>query len=226
MTKTVLILPGCTDTSAVKMFQNRGWDADIWDAGLVALDYIKGDFDAICFMGGTDVDPAIYGEERGPTTQKPDKKRDAFELSVFNRFKDTDVYLFGICRGAQLLNVLNGGEMIQECGYRGGNTDMIVSDFLEVAMGLEPIFKKDGIVPHKIPHNVCHHQGMLTGPDADCDSVFGFTHDDGNGCLDYVIHYPKTRSYGVQGHPEWGHKETEDLFFAGIDLVMNYGKGA
>src|SRR5690606_16855388 len=120
--KTVLILPGCTDTSAVKMFQNRGWDAALW-GNHETFDFMEG-YDAICFMGGTDVDPAVYGEERGSTTQTPDKKRDAFEVSVFNRFKDTDVYLFGICRGAQLLNVLNGGEMIQECGYRGGNTEV------------------------------------------------------------------------------------------------------
>lgn len=217
--KTVLILPGCTDTSAVKMFQNRGWLTGLYDHQHDTLDTIP-KVDAICFMGGTDVDPAIYGEERGPTTQAPDKKRDEFEVAVFEKFKDTDVYLFGICRGAQLLNVLNGGKMIQECGYRGGHVDVIVSDDLEDAMGLEPILKKGGRDFHNIPHNVCHHQGMVSGPDDDKKSVFGFTHDDGNGYLDYVIHYPKTRSYGVQGHPEWGHKETEDLFFAGIDLVM------
>lgn len=216
--KTVLILPGDSALSAVSMFQNRGWDAILVKNPSI-LDKYESMVDAICFMGGTDVDPAIYGEERGPTTQAPDKKRDEFEVFVFNRFKDTPVYLFGICRGAQLLNVLNGGKMIQECGYRGGNSKIIVSNDLEDALGLEPIYKMDGRYFHEVPHNVCHHQGMLAGPDADCDTIFGFT-DEGTSSLDYVIHYPKTRSYGVQGHPEWGHKETEDLFFAGIDLVM------
>lgn len=223
--KTVLILPGCTDTSAVKMFERRGWNALLFQNGMEINEFFGGlgdgfYCDAICFMGGTDVDPAIYGEERGPTTQTPDKKRDAFEVEVFDGFSDTDVYLFGICRGAQLLNVLNGGKMIQECGYRGGNAKVIVSSALEDFMGLEAPMKMDGRGPILLDHNVCHHQGMLTGPDADEDTVFGFTPDEGNGCLDYVIHYPKTRSYAVQGHPEWGHKETEDLFFAGIDLVM------
>lgn len=218
--KTVLVLPGCTDTSAVKMFELRGWNAFIFDGAPGEMNDYKPT--AICFMGGTDVDPAIYGEERGPTTQSPDKKRDAFELSVFNRFKDTDVYLFGICRGAQLLNVLNGGKMIQECGYRGGNAKIIVSNELEDFMGLEVPLKMDGRGPVLLDHNVCHHQGMLTGPDADEGTIFGFTDDGLDDSLDYVIHYPETRSYGVQGHPEWGHKETEDLFFAGIDLVMDY----
>lgn len=222
MTKTVLILPGCTDTSAVKMFQNRGWVSVLYDHKIDSLDLIaECNFDAICFMGGTDVDPAIYGEESGPTTQTPDKKRDAFEVSVFEKFKDTDVYLFGICRGAQLLNVLNGGKMIQECGYRGGNREIIISDALEDAMGLEPILTEWGRETRYIPHNVCHHQGMIA-IGGDSDSVFAL--DGGPGDLDYVIHYPKTRSYGVQGHPEWGHKETEDLFFAGIDLVMSSGE--
>lgn len=221
--KTVLVLPGCTDTSAVKMFQNRGWEAILVDHPSV-LDEYELVADAICFMGGTDVDPAIYGEERGPTTQSPDKKRDEFEVSIFNRFKDTPVYLFGICRGAQLLNVLNGGKMIQECGYRGGNAKIIVSNIIEHHMGFETPLKMDGRGPILLDHNVCHHQGMLAGPDADEDTIFGFTDDGLDDSLDYVIHYPKTRSYGVQGHPEWGHKETEDLFFAGIDLVMSSGE--
>lgn len=202
MTKTVLILPGCTDTDAVEMFERRGWLTGLYDHQHDTLDTIP-KVDAICFMGGTDVDPAIYGQERGPTTQSPDKNRDAFEVSVFEMFKDTDVYLFGICRGAQLLNVLNGGQMIQECGYHGGEVDIKTSH----ALSMGKILK----------HNVCHHQGMIANSNCDNLAVWGYSTEE---CLDYVIHYPKTRSYGVQGHPEWGHKETEDLFFAGIDLVM------
>jgi hypothetical protein len=30
--KTVLILPGCTDTSAVKMFESRGWKAILYNS--------------------------------------------------------------------------------------------------------------------------------------------------------------------------------------------------
>lgn len=100
MTKTVLVLPGCSDRSVVDMFRRRGWGVAL----VTSMDWIDRhldveDIDAICFTGGTDVNPEIYGEERGPTTEEPDYERDAFEVSVFERFKDTDVYLFGICRG-------------------------------------------------------------------------------------------------------------------------------
>lgn len=191
MTKTVLILPGCTDTDAVKMFERRGWSARIIDS----IEEINNEtdldlLDAVCFMGGTDVDPAIYGEERGPTTQSPDKKRDEFEVSVFNMFKDTDVYLFGICRGAQLLNVLNGGQMVQECGYRGG----------------KQIDSKGRSV------EVCHHQGIL----AQEDFILSESHDG----MTYSMYYPETRSYGHQAHPEWC-PDTEEVFFSEIEAILS-----
>lgn len=217
MTKTVLVLPGCSDSMVVEMFQRRGWGAILAEL-YEDLDFFKNhlgdDLKAICFTGGTDVNPEIYGEERGPTTEEPDYERDAFEVSVFERFKDTDVYLFGICRGAQLLNVLNGGRMSQEVGYRGGKVNTVVSDELVDALNLDDTY---------IDHDVCHHQGMHVGPDADQGHVYGWSNESRD--LDYLIHYPETRSYGVQGHPEWGHRETEDLFFAGVDLVMKYQEG-
>lgn len=218
MTKTVLVLPGCSDTSVVEMFRRRGWDSVMYDEWIGWQGGNPNPPTAICFTGGTDVDPKIYGEEPGPTTEEPDHERDAFEVSIYEKFKDTDVYLFGICRGAQLLNVLNGGRMIQEVGYRGGRVEIVVSDDLETALGLELIVTKHGSIPNYLEHDVCHHQGMVAGFGHDGGSVYGFSQSSTQ--LDYVIHYPETRSYGVQGHPEWGHKETEDLFFAGIDLVM------
>jgi len=214
----------------VEMFQRRGWRAILIEV-LEDLDFFKNHFGddpkAICFTGGTDVNPEIYGEERGPTTEEPDRERDAFEVALYERFKDTDVYLFGICRGAQLLNVLNGGKMIQECGYRGGQVEVTVSDALEDAMNLDVPMRQDGRYPVYLEHDVCHHQGMFVGRESDNNVVFGWSHNEEkeHRYLDYVIHYPKTRSYGVQGHPEWGHKETEDLFFAGVDLVMKYQEG-
>lgn len=102
--------------------------------------------------------------------------------------------------------------MIQEVGYRGGEVEVFGSDLIENAMGFP-----DGY----IRHDVCHHQGMVAKGDFN-EKIWVEECESG---LDYLIHYPKTRSYGVQGHPEWGHKETEDLFFAGIDLVMNYQEG-
>jgi gamma-glutamyl-gamma-aminobutyrate hydrolase PuuD len=97
-------------------------------------------------------------------------------------FKDTPVYLFGICRGAQLLNVLNGGRMIQECGYRGG----------------KQIDSKGRSV------EVCHHQGIIS----QADNVISESEDG----LTYSFYYPETRSYGHQAHPEWCDKTEEIFF--------------
>lgn len=194
MTKTVMILPGCTDTHAKEMFRSRGWNAFIHVGGMATLDQMP-DVDAICFMGGVDVDPAIYGEPMGQTTQHPNKARDAFEVAVYNKFLGKAM-MFGICRGAQLLNVLNGGRMIQECGYRGGIQTMKLPDGVQVY------------------HEVCHHQGIVCTDQA---TRIGF---DSEGKLDYLFHYPDTMSGGIQGHPEWGNEDTEDSFFLLIKQMM------
>lgn len=194
MTKTVMILPGCTDTHAKEMFRSRGWDAFIHAGGMATLDQMP-DVDAICFMGGVDVDPAIYGEPMGQTTQSPNKARDAFEVAVYNKFLGKAM-MFGICRGAQLLNVLNGGRMIQECGYRGGVQTMKT------------------VAGTSVPHEVCHHQGIICGEGA---VIFG---TDAAEKLDYLFIYPETMSGGIQGHPEWGDKSTEASFFLMVSAMV------
>ena len=64
-------------------------------------------------MGGTDVDPARYGEPRAPKTQPADEERDSFELEVLARALQSELPVLAICRGMQLLNVYAGGTLHQ-----------------------------------------------------------------------------------------------------------------
>lgn len=208
-TKKALILRGCTDSSCREMISSYGWNGTIVSNLPQVMAYIEqnGSPDAIFFMGGTDVDPDIYGAVREPTTQHPDKRRDEFEVAVYEMFRETSVYLFGICRGAQLLNVLNGGQMIQECGYRGGEANIWVGGYVLGEDHLDCEMK----------HTVCHHQGIIVD-DSKVDNRIWAKSQDG---LDYLFYYPETRSLGVQGHPEWGAEHTESLFMKAIEKVMS-----
>jgi putative glutamine amidotransferase len=67
----------------------------------------------LLLTGGTDVDPARYGEPAAPETDTPDKQRDAAEAALIDEALARDVPVLAICRGMQILNVHLGGSLIQ-----------------------------------------------------------------------------------------------------------------
>lgn len=78
---------------------------------LSSFKFLKGD--VLLFEGGTDVNSALYNEPKSYFSDTPDFWRDAFEYKLFKRAKNEGIAMFGICRGAQFLCVMNGGSLIQ-----------------------------------------------------------------------------------------------------------------
>jgi len=67
-------------------------------------------FDGIIIGGGNDIDPGLYlGEDNGLSQLDPD--RDAFEVEMIEHALQTHLPILGICRGAQLINVVLGGNL-------------------------------------------------------------------------------------------------------------------
>src|SRR5262252_615560 len=60
-----------------------------------------------------DDDPALYGEAPHPTTEAA-PERDRFEIPLSREAVKRDVPLFAICRGVQVLNVAEGGTLVQD----------------------------------------------------------------------------------------------------------------
>ena len=71
--------------------------------------------DGVLLTGGTDIDPAEYGGDRGNPHLLPiDRERDRFELALTRRLlRDRDRPLLCICRGLQTLNVAAGGSLYE-----------------------------------------------------------------------------------------------------------------
>jgi len=69
--------------------------------------------DGLVLVGGTDVDPARYGETPLPETEPPDGERDATEIALLAQALERDLPVLAICRGLQLVNVFHGGSLIQ-----------------------------------------------------------------------------------------------------------------
>lgn len=60
--------------------------------------------------GGDDIDPGLYGvEDNGKAPIDPE--RDRFEIEMIEHALNTRLPLLGICRGAQLINVVLGGSL-------------------------------------------------------------------------------------------------------------------
>lgn len=77
------------------------------------LNKIVEGIDGIIFTGGCNVDPLWYGEEPREKIKEEDKLRNNFEKDIFIVAKKKEKPILGVCRGCQLINVLQSGTLIQ-----------------------------------------------------------------------------------------------------------------
>ncbi|HZH37513.1 MAG TPA: aldehyde dehydrogenase family protein, partial [Flavisolibacter sp.] len=96
------------------------------DLELVLLSFEKNNVediricDGFILTGGVDVHPSLYrGMENYPNQTRPLlPHRDLFEAKIYAHSHLHGLPLLGICRGLQLVNVLQGGKLIQDLGDR------------------------------------------------------------------------------------------------------------
>lgn len=75
--------------------------------------------DLVCFTGGSDVTPDLYGEPN--LASYNDVYRDEKEKRLFEFCLENKIPMVGICRGGQFLNVMSGGKMYQDVTNHGGS---------------------------------------------------------------------------------------------------------
>jgi putative glutamine amidotransferase len=68
----------------------------------------------LLLTGGGDVDPTLYGEAPHETFQASEPGRDAYEVALIRAAAASDLPIFAICRGMQVLNVALGGTLLQD----------------------------------------------------------------------------------------------------------------
>lgn len=69
--------------------------------------------DGLLLVGGADIDPVRYGRPVHPKTTGIRSQRDGWEAALTRAALDADLPVLGVCRGAQLLNVVLGGTLDQ-----------------------------------------------------------------------------------------------------------------
>lgn len=79
--------------------------------------YLIDILDGLVITGGNfDINPKLYSElSEGSRNIK--NKRTEYEIDLFNKFLETAKPILGICGGAQLMNVANGGDLIQDINH-------------------------------------------------------------------------------------------------------------
>ncbi len=114
--------------------------------------------------------------------------------------------MIGICRGAQLLNVVAGGRLFQH---------------IEGHPSIHDVRLRDG---RTVMSNSVHHQMMIPGPNAVIMATSNHAHTRLSAIEEpedtpevEAIFYPELGFYGIQGHPEFGHGATTRWFFEQVE---------
>lgn len=170
------------------------------EATLASAQAVVARLDGLIIAGGEDVNPARYGQDKGPHTQDSDHLRDNWEDLLLRAALEVSLPLLGICRGAQLLNVHLGGTLHQHL------PDVVGHNRYQVGDGLfhpEDIALEPGSVVAEIfgatttRGSVFHHQGIDTLAPGLRVSARGF-----DGVVQAIEIEGHPFGLAVQWHPE------------------------
>lgn len=92
------------------------WMVPLLDQDPDTLRGIYQKLDGVFIAGGVDMHPASYGEEVHRLCGRTDPSRDAVELLFARWALEEGKPIFGVCRGMQVINVVAGGTLYQDCG--------------------------------------------------------------------------------------------------------------
>ncbi len=153
--------------------------------------------DALIIGGGDDISPEYYDEDTDNSV-KFDLKRDQLEIEWIRKALNRDIPLMGICRGAQLINVVLGGTLYQDIRPLRRRTYNRPGLLPTKQVRLSPDSQLARIVGKThLRVNSLHHQAIkTTGTDL---QVVGSDLDE----ITQAIESKKNKIIGVQWHPEY-----------------------
>lgn len=184
--------------------------------------------DGIVFTGGEDVHPKFFNEMQTSKNLNVVEKRDIYEIELAKVTIHSQIPILGICRGMQLLNIVEGGNIYQDIynsfktnilhgnhGKKGYET--IHNNLITEGSRLYDIFNSI-----EIPVNSYHHQVVKTLPKNFIPTSYS---EDG-----FIEAYEKVGNrffMGVQWHPEMMYKKYPqqlNIFKKLVEEAVKYKK--
>jgi putative glutamine amidotransferase len=181
--------------------------------------------DGLMVIGGADLDPAVYGQERSEATENTYRDRDEFELALTRGALERGLPFLGICRGMQLLNVALGGTINQNLVAADGTNPhrRIVGTFVgtEHDIDLDPGSLAARATGEEIHEARCHHHQAIDR----LGSGLLVTASARDGVPEAIeLEGDDSWVLGVQWHPEAGDKR--QLFEAFTEAAAQWAGSA
>lgn len=164
-------------------------------------------FKLVLFVGGEDVSPRLYREKDAELCHS-NYDRDLYETEIYKVAKRNNIKTAGICRGAQLLNVLAGGRMMHHIENHAGCLHHVNTLKDEGSMLVNSLHHQM-IVPSKKVTVVAWSKHSLS-------NIYLGNEDEIEIWKDIeteAIIIPSTLSCGVQWHPEVMLRDTAGYKF-------------
>ena len=180
--------------------------------------------DGVLLTGGPDVDPALYRQAKHDRTVVS-PERDEFEIPLSRQAVADDVPVFAICRGVQVLNVAEGGTLVQdipsELESDLAHTVEVPKNARAHAVRITPDSQLAATLGPSADLETCsvnsrHHQAV-----GDVAPSFVVSAASPDGIIEAIERPASTFCLGVQWHPEnfWRTGEFMPLFQAFVEAA-------
>lgn len=171
----------------------------VYAAGDGRLEQALETADVLLLTGGGDIQPRLYGSTPLTTLDHVDPARDDVELRALSWARNAGARVLGICRGAQVLAVANGGSLVQDLPAAGYEMHVDVRHDrpyagLQHAVKTEPGSVAERLLAGMEQTNSHHHQAV-----AEVGEGLVATAWSADGVIE-AIEGPNV--LGVQWHPE------------------------
>ena len=178
-------------------------DADVIDEQLTGID-------ALILSGGYDVNPQLYGEEPHVLLGDVCDRRDCFDAIVIQRAMEKRLPILGICRGIQILNVVFGGTLYQDCSEAEGSyikhNQEHIPNRVSHSVHIVPDTELSYIMGDKTTVNSFHHMAVReVAPGFRVSAVAP------DGIIEGLESTNDNFVLAVQWHPEMLHRKNSEM---------------
>ena len=156
--------------------------------------------DGLVITGGNfDIHPKFFGQKINNKKVKIKSKRTNYEINLFKKFFKLNKPILGICGGAQLINVFDGGSLIQDINTNINHEQPNPRN--ETGHDIEIISKTylNKIYRRKLSGvNSAHHQAVdIIGKNLEINALSS------DGIVEAFKHREHFYCLGIQWHPEF-----------------------